>query len=226
VSRKVFVAGEILTAADVNTNLMDQAVMSFAGTAARGSAIPSPVEGMATYLEDSNIFSLYDGSAWKTSLGTTGGILQVVQATKTDTFTTTSTSFTTVTGLTVSITPKSTSSRIIVLAQIAYGLNNGASYGHFKVTRGGTDIYVGNASSNRVRTVFGGYSQSNQNVNLLSDSIMFVDSPASVASLTYQVETRRGADSATVHVNRSVGDSDDANSARGASSITVMEVAG
>jgi hypothetical protein len=62
-SRKVFTAGEVLAAADVNSFLMDQSVMSFAGTAARGSAIPTPVEGMAAYLEDSNIISLYDGSA-------------------------------------------------------------------------------------------------------------------------------------------------------------------
>jgi hypothetical protein len=65
-SRKVFTAGEVLAAADVNSFLMDQTVMSFAGTAARGSAIPSPVEGMVSYLEDSNIFQYYNGS-WTSS---------------------------------------------------------------------------------------------------------------------------------------------------------------
>jgi hypothetical protein len=64
VPRKVFVAGEILTAADVNTNLMDQAVMSFAGTAARGSAIPSPVEGMVSYLSDVDRLQVYT-TAWE-----------------------------------------------------------------------------------------------------------------------------------------------------------------
>jgi hypothetical protein len=62
--RKVFVAGEILTAADVNTNLMDQAVMVFAGTAARGSDIPTPVEGMVSYLNDADRLELYT-TAWK-----------------------------------------------------------------------------------------------------------------------------------------------------------------
>jgi len=52
VPRKTFVAGEILTAADVNTNLMDQTVMVFDDAAARTTAIPSPVEGMVTYLKD------------------------------------------------------------------------------------------------------------------------------------------------------------------------------
>lgn len=61
--RKVFTAGEILTAADVNTNLMDQAVMSFASSAARGSAIPSPVEGMVSYLADTDSWEGYT-TAW------------------------------------------------------------------------------------------------------------------------------------------------------------------
>jgi hypothetical protein len=63
-SRKVFTAGEVLAAADVNSFLMDQTVMSFAGTAARGSAIPTPVNGMTTYLEDSKALQVYDGSAY------------------------------------------------------------------------------------------------------------------------------------------------------------------
>jgi hypothetical protein len=57
--RKVFVANEILTAADVNTNLMDQAVMVFDDSAARGSAIPSPSEGMVTYLKDTDQLEKY-----------------------------------------------------------------------------------------------------------------------------------------------------------------------
>ena len=70
-SRKVFTAGEVLAAADVNSFLMDQTVMSFAGTAARGSAIPSPVEGMYTHLEDTDRLEFYNGSAWKSPFGTT-----------------------------------------------------------------------------------------------------------------------------------------------------------
>jgi hypothetical protein len=43
---------------------MDQTVMSFAGTAARGSAIPSPVEGMYTHLEDADSLQFWNGSSW------------------------------------------------------------------------------------------------------------------------------------------------------------------
>jgi hypothetical protein len=64
--RKVFTAGEVLAATDVNNFLMDQTVMTFAGTAARGSAIATPVEGMVTYLNDIDSLSVYNGTAFTT----------------------------------------------------------------------------------------------------------------------------------------------------------------
>jgi len=62
--RKTFTAGAVLAAADVNTYLMNQSVMTFAGTAARGSAIGTATEGMLTWLEDTNVYQYYNGSAW------------------------------------------------------------------------------------------------------------------------------------------------------------------
>jgi len=63
--RKVFTAGEVLAASDVNSFLMNQSVMTFAGTAARGSAIGTAVEGMVSYLEDSNAFQFWNGTSWQ-----------------------------------------------------------------------------------------------------------------------------------------------------------------
>ena len=62
--RKVFEGFTPLDAEDVNEFLMDQAVMSFAGTAARGSALPTPNHGMASWLQDSDSFEIYNGSSW------------------------------------------------------------------------------------------------------------------------------------------------------------------
>jgi hypothetical protein len=62
--RKVFTAGEVLTAANVQGYLMDQSVMVFDSSAARSSAIGTPTEGMASYLKDTNALELYDGAAW------------------------------------------------------------------------------------------------------------------------------------------------------------------
>jgi hypothetical protein len=61
--RKVFQGFSRLDASDLNTYLMDQAVQTFAGTAARGSAITTPVEGMVTYLEDLDRYDTYNGSS-------------------------------------------------------------------------------------------------------------------------------------------------------------------
>lgn len=63
--RRTFQPGEVLTASNVMNYLQDQAVMNFAGTAARGSAIGTAVsEGMVSYLKDTNVVEAYDGSAW------------------------------------------------------------------------------------------------------------------------------------------------------------------
>jgi hypothetical protein len=61
---KSWVDGDILTASDVNTYLMQQAVMVFADASARTSAIAAPSEGMVTYLTGTNVIEYYDGAAW------------------------------------------------------------------------------------------------------------------------------------------------------------------
>ena len=62
---KTFIAGEILTASDVNATLGAQMIAVFAGPAARGSAIPSPVEGQFTFRTDDEVLEFWDGSVWK-----------------------------------------------------------------------------------------------------------------------------------------------------------------
>ena len=62
--KKTFVAGAVLTASDVNTYLMDQSVMRFATASARSTALPTPSEGMVSYLDDTNEVEVYDGSSW------------------------------------------------------------------------------------------------------------------------------------------------------------------
>jgi len=66
---KDFVAGDVLTAQQVDTFLMQQTIMSFAGTAARASAITAPAEGYMTYLQDTDQLSYYTGSAWVNAPG-------------------------------------------------------------------------------------------------------------------------------------------------------------
>lgn len=72
--RKTWTAGEVLQATELQGYIQDQTVMVFGGTAERGSAIPTPSEGMFTYLTDTNALEYYNGSAWAAfSAGGSGG---------------------------------------------------------------------------------------------------------------------------------------------------------
>ena len=62
---KTFVNGNVLLASEVNTFMMEQQIMVFAGTAARGSAIASPTEGMFSFIRDEDKWSYFDGSDWQ-----------------------------------------------------------------------------------------------------------------------------------------------------------------
>ena len=62
--RKTFTSGSVLSAADVQNYLQDQAVMVFATTSARTSAIASPSEGMVSYIQSNDQLQIYNGSNW------------------------------------------------------------------------------------------------------------------------------------------------------------------
>lgn len=151
-----------------------------------------------------------------------GKILQVVSTLKTDTYTTTSSTFTTVTGLTATITPSSTSSKILIMAQVNMSLTTYSVYA--RLSGGNTSTYLGDAASNRVQSVV---SMEADNDNpfwrtQFSMPLMYLDSPATTSSVTYGVDVRIG--TGAVYVNRSQDDSDTVNYGRTASTITVMEV--
>jgi hypothetical protein len=61
---KVFANGFPLPASDLNAYLMRQSVMTFASSGERSSLLTDPVEGMLSWLQDSNKFQYYTGSAW------------------------------------------------------------------------------------------------------------------------------------------------------------------
>lgn len=76
---KLFATGDVLTAAQVNTYLMQQTVMVFASSAARTTALSGVIaEGMVSYLQDTNSLEVYDGSAW---VGATGDITALTAGT-------------------------------------------------------------------------------------------------------------------------------------------------
>ena len=153
-----------------------------------------------------------------------GKVLQVVQAVKTDTFSTSSSTLADITGLSVTITPSSSSNKILVLVDLHIGYNVYAGIVH--LLRGATKIYAGDGGLNRC----GLYSNIYQTDGLPQYSMIpvtgtFLDSPATTSATTYKLQMANyGA--GTQYVNRTFGDINESNrDGRTASSITVMEIA-
>jgi hypothetical protein len=154
-----------------------------------------------------------------------GTVLQVVSTAKTDTFTTTSTSLVDITGLSVSITPTSASSKILVIAMVNTGDAN-TNFAYLSLLRNANNIFIGDASTDRALvTAMTGIGLLNEGA-IQAIPINFLDSPASTSAQIYKIQIRC-ATSGTVTVNRSFRDSASTNfDMRVPSSITVMEIAG
>lgn len=211
---------EEVTSSDVNGYLADQVVMRFGGTASRdagfgGSGEPTLAEGMVTYLDDANRLDFYDGAAWKP----VSKVLQVVSTIKNDTASTSSQSWQDITGMSVSITPSSASSKILVLASYQTGSSNSNTNVSVRLVRDSTPISVGAAAGNRLQASTVGYTEFQGTF-----SINFLDSPATVSATTYKLQWY-AAGGSTCYMNR-VNFNDDDISGRGrtASNITVMEI--
>ena len=149
-----------------------------------------------------------------------GKVLQVITTSKTDVFTTTSTSFTDITGFSVSITPTSSSSRILILSSINYAIDISSGQAQMQLLRGGTAIAIGDAAGSRTRATAGGAPPNNDTQTNYAG--MFIDSPATTSSTTYKFQARVSA--STFCLNRNFNDTDAAYSPRTISTITVMEI--
>ena len=161
-------------------------------------------------------------------LGTYAGkILQVQSTIKTDTFSTTSGSVTDITGLSVSITPASTSNKVLVIARVNIGLDRTAPYLYpLFLYRDSTSLGAHDAASNRTRAHSGGQWACSANDPTIDYVLEFLDSPSSTSSLTYKV-AMSSESSGTAYVNRGKeNDGDGAITGRFTSVITVQEVAG
>jgi len=223
--RKTFTAGEVLQAADVNDFLMDQSVMVFAGTAARGSAIPSPSEGMVTYLEDADELQVYT-TDWG-AVG--GGLVAVKHALKTDTFSASlaNGADVEVTGLSITHAMADASNKLIISAYFGLAAN-GAGNGQtsLAIKDGSTKIAVGDAAGSRSRVGAGGViTTTSQTFIEQNIAVTFVYKPGDTASHTYTVRAINQAGfTETVYINRRENDTDILTVPRSASGFVIQEV--
>ena len=156
-----------------------------------------------------------------------GSILQVKQTIKTNIFSTTADGFNDVTGLTVDITPTSSSNKILAMCYVNYGTASDDIRLAARIVReeGGSDTIIsqGDASGNRQRSMWIG-----RHANLVGAqehvNIQILDSPSSTNALTYKFQTGR-IDGGTLVINDGRSDANLSTHARPISTITVMEVA-
>lgn len=186
----------------------------------------SPYDGQVIYETDSNRLLVWDGSAWKTlaySGYTSGSVLQVVSTTKTDTQTFTTATYTDITGLSVSITPTSTSSKVFITSNITAYAQTSTTQGFIRLVRNSTAIAVGDAAGSRVQASTP-VSFTNAYASL-STGFSYMDSPSTTSATTYKLQVR-DENGNLVYVNRSQNDNDLYNGGRYISTITAMEIAG
>jgi len=164
------------------------------------------------------------GTVALTSQIPTSKVLQVISGTpKTDTFTTSSSSFVDVTGLSVTITPTSATSTILVLFQVNGSQEVGAGRASLRLLRGSTVIDAGAVAGSRTPAL-GGFSAADSSIPSAPVSGSFLDSPATTSSTTYKIQAAMTAGSGDCYINRTMQDADNANQIRMSSQIIVMEI--
>lgn len=158
-----------------------------------------------------------------------GHVLQVVNAEKKDTQSTNSVcpTFADVTGLSATITPKSTSSKILITVSLALGFDAPNSFAYGRILRGSSTI-IGEAQNrgNRPSLSFHTYDADNGGV-IPRQTAVYLDTPSTTSATTYKVQFASTSSSYSVFINRSQRDNNLVlNDPRMTSTITLMEIGG
>ena len=154
-----------------------------------------------------------------------GSVLQVKQTVKTDTASTSSTSFADV--FTVSITPTAATSKFLLTGDLKIGYSSYSASVMWKFVRDSTDLFIGDADGNRTRCTWGiedtSDSSNDARFHVASTHGTFLDSPNTTSAITYRVQW--SAQQNTGYLNRTGDDTNGLAYPRAASSLTVMEIA-
>jgi len=169
------------------------------------------------------VLTLPDINSTLDTTGRAGNVLQVKQSTYTGVFSTSSSTFVD-TGLSVSITPSSTSSKILVTVSLGSFANSGRyQRALMNIVRDSTNVLIGDARTGVECTACVAPRASDANYAQIPLAFSFLDSPSTTSATTYKAQASRGADSGTVYLNGNAGA--DQYSGNAASTIVVMEIA-
>ena len=129
--------------------------------------------------------------------------------------------------LSITITPKSASSKIIVNAVVSTGSSTSADGTTIlRLIRDSTPIGIGNASGNRIRTGSGRGTNNQDSNTMLNIPLQATDTPNTTSAVTYTVQFAvRGTGNLTAYLNRSGSDADTSEYQRTSSSLVIQEIA-
>ena len=168
-----------------------------------------------------------DGTVLTTTNPKAGNILQVVQASKKGPTSSTSGSFTAITGLSASITPSSASNKILVRVCLGTVATTGNQYAHFiRLYKAGSHLTDASAptAGSRVSCFMGGRTT---NVNHSQGySGEYLDTAGGTSSITYAVYWTGEGGFGTIYLNCEQNNPDGGAYLHNISTITLMEVAG
>ena len=157
----------------------------------------------------------------------TGRVIQVVSTTKTNTFTTASASYVDITGLSVSITPKETASKILILFGVCGSNSSSGSRWAVRMVKdtgsGSSAIAIGDAVGSRGQ-VTGTSETSGGGGNMKCFSGNHLDTAGQTTAITYFFQAAC-VDGNTTKINSSVADTNLSSYGRTASYITALEIA-
>jgi len=150
-------------------------------------------------------------------------VVQVQSTTITSFFSTNSTSFVDITGLSVSITPQSTTSKILVLVTGAISSSGSSAISLYNLVRSGSNIYVGNSRGSSTSCSANSASVSADKAT--SIAINYLDSPSTTSAITYKLQMASESGSYTACIGGS-SNSGAANNGSTPTTITVLEISG
>ena len=152
-----------------------------------------------------------------------GHVLQVQSMTVTTSATSAAGTTFNDTGLTIDITPSSTSSKIYVMSHVSMGATNGYRFA-LRLVRGSSNISVATSAGSRtVATV--AHEGTGGNKIDQTFPIFFLDSPATTSATTYKIQAACEQGGGTWYLNRGGTATDNSTVYAATSSIAVMEVA-
>ena len=157
-----------------------------------------------------------------------GQVLQVVSTTITSIVTTTvsnNSTFYAISGLSATITPKFTNSKILVKVNLCGSGSNGYSLVYaVQLQRGTTPIGIGDAASGFRQASVGNQRASADSNSVSSIAWNYLDSPATTSATTYQIAVT--VEGGNFVLNTSANNTSGIYASRSASGITLLEIAG